>query len=741
MAQDTQQIQENFEPDPPTPTTETATPLSPRDFAANGDKSHASVPSPYNRYRCVEDNPLECTFALQANQNVPSETQCPTCGFPTPLREGTEMQGKKGQYRIEQCRGARGLGRLYAAIEVTSGQAIAVKEYLLPERYFNPDEARLRQSSFANVAGLNLADGRNPDLRLIAPTEAIVDRRQQRCYVISDPLNLAPTLGTRLMDKPFAPKQVRIVLHQVLQTLECLHEQKFRLPSGQVQAGMSCGNLGLSRLLWVDRDGQPFIYLCDLALWEDLFSPQTHSVVRHSPKEDLEALGWVSYALLTGTSIQRPMQAAERAQLLAEDERWTPDTQPLQQFVERLLGIGDPFASAAEARQQLPQPGVAEPESIPFEVSDSPSEQRQPRWLFLLFAIVTALIALGLLGLAGFMLLKWLRPADRQQTFTAPLLNRWSDVDSVPAGRYRYTAIRSGIWDTVRWVTQRGGQDLEMQLADVQPQLALDFEPSNTWELAIAAVETGRADFAIVPLVGELPSTLTSKAIAYDGIAILVAFSTSRRDNSLPKSLNGRLNLDQVRQLYSGRVEQWEAVGGPSLSVRLYRPDSVEATHVFNRLVLRSGTVPVVPSNRIHRLPPLEMMQSILRDFEDSSPRGGLGFLQLSLAFNQCSVYPLAIGAEARPPVQSLVAANGHSIQPTTDLCGLKGNYFMPSERFRRNSDSRYPLAYALGVVYPRDNSLPPMGEKFAELFGTRQGQTVLQQAGLVPLDTSALSR
>ena len=735
MAQETPTKQENFNLDPPSPPTETVSTLSIRDSAIDGGEPYATVPLPYTRYRCVQHNPLECTVALQASQQVPPETACPTCGFPAPLGEGTEMQGRKGQYRIEKWCGARGFGWLYAAIEVTSGQKVAVKEYLLPDRYFNQDEARLRQTSFANVAGLDLADGRSPDLRLISPTEAIVDRRLQRCYAITNPLNLAPTLSSRLRDEqPLPPKQVRILLHQVLQTLECLHDQKFRLPSGQVQAGICCGNLGLERLLWVDRDGLPFVYLCDLSLWEDLFAPQTNVVQKHSPAEDLEALGYVGYALLTGAPIQPQVQAAELAELLEGDEGWTPATQPLQQFVERLLGIGVPFASAAEARQQLPPPEIAEPAPIPAIEPDVPPEQRQSRKSLLLLAIALALIAIGLAVPIAVMLMKWLRPADLQQPASVPLLNRWSDVGSVPAGRYRYTAIDGGIWDTVRWLAQRGDKDLEMQLSGLQPQLDLDFDPNRNWAAAIEAVETGRADFALLPLVGELPPSLTSQTIAYDGIAILVAFSTSQRDNSLPEGLNGRLKLDQVRQLYGGRVDTWESLGGPNLSVQLYRPTSAEATYVFDRLVMQSSQVR-------RRLPPLELMQTILRDFEDSSPRGGLGFLQLSLAFNQCSVYPLAIGAEGSPPVQALVTANGRPIQPTTNLCGLKGNYFLPSDRFQRNSDSRYPLAYAFGVVYPLDNSLPPIGEKFAELFATREGQTLLQQAGLVPLDSAALSR
>lgn len=45
-----------------------------------------------------------------------------------------------------------------------------------------------------------------------------------------------------------------------------------------------------------------------------------------------------------------------------------------------------------------------------------------------------------------------------------------------------------------------------------------------------------------------------------------------------------------------------------------------------------------------------------------------------------------------------------------------------------------YPLAYPLAIVYRRDNRLPPVGKKFAELLRTQEGQELLQQIGLVPV-------
>lgn len=86
--------------------------------------------------------------------------------------------------------------------------------------------------------------------------------------------------------------QVKLVLDQVLQTLEFLHQQKFALPMGQVQTGLVHGNLNLNSLV-VIKGKEPefgtrdFIYLCDLSLWEQLFEPFQTEAMNGSVAKDL----------------------------------------------------------------------------------------------------------------------------------------------------------------------------------------------------------------------------------------------------------------------------------------------------------------------------------------------------------------------------------------------------------------------------------------------------------------------
>ena len=734
--------QKNFNPSPSPAVTETDAAL--QDASHPAGEVHSQPPhATYARYHCRQHNPLSCTIAQQSAATP--DRLCSTCHFPAPLSQGVETLGRKGRYRIEQLVGSRGDGRLYAATETTSGETVAIKEYVLPDQYFNAAEARLRQDSFLDVSGLQLADGRDPDMRVVVPRDAIADRHQQRCYAILDSAALSPSLSTRMAEAaPMSPEQVRQVLQQVLQTLEYLHTQKFRLSGGQVVDGIASGNLSTDTLLWVERDGQPFVYLSDLALWENLFDPQANTAPQMSPAADLQALGQVGYALLSDTATGAITPDSISTDLPSESSGWAYAPPALRHFIERLLGTGVPFESAAEAREHLPQDTMPDPILLPTPEEEpveggAPSHPNAIGWAVWLKAIAAALLAGTLVGVLGLRLLGRWRSGQQAPVVAAPITNEWRDVDSIPAGRFGYSAITKGIWDGVRWEARQAGDPLEQQLSEVQPELALRYIPSATWQEAIDAVNRGDIDFAVVPLVGDLPLTLTARPIAYDGLAVLVAFSTSRRANSVPAHLRGRLSFEQLRQLYGRRISRWEDVGGPDLPVQLYRAASAETSYLFEQLALDGSAL---SSSQIPELPPFELMRAILQDFEAAhgNQRGGLGFLPFSLAFNQCSVYPLAIGADSRSAVQALTLANGRAIQASTDLCGLKGNYSLPADRFHPDNPDRYPLSYPIGVVYPMDNSLPPIGEKIAELMTTRQGQLLLQRAGLIPIHADQLN-
>lgn len=712
------------------------------------DSLPVSLKSGYPKYRCRVGNPLHCEFPQQTLQQDPTATACRECGFPTPLSPETKIRGNRGIYQIDRLLGSRGRGRLYQAVRLPDRQPIVIKEYLLPKPYFNREEIRMRQEAFTRLAGLDLADGRVQDFRLIAPLEAIADSRREGGYLVSPGnLDAYPTLASYLKQTgALTGKQVRDGLNQVLQSLEFLHGQKYRLPSGLVQQGLSHGNLSLDSLLIVPNFQGFFLYLCDLALWEDLFTPPQVQPQSHSPAEDLEQLGYVAFYSLAGKT-QEPESGKPLDPTV--DKHWPPVDPALKDFIFNLMGIGtNPFNSAEAAHQALLKLRLAtvaiEP-TLESPLTETAQTQSRSSRLYLWLLGILGLLVLGIL--VGWL---WRRNNPNNAIATEPLPCCIEQVSGVPSGRFTYTAQRDSTGD---YIMQREnlialGRTLEGELETRQPKLQLSYQPQPSVEEALAVVHSAEADFALTSAIDDLDATLNYEEIAYDSLVIFVPFSYASRENSLPQQLQGRITFEQLRQLYTGRITNWRELGGPDLPVKLYIPTEDEAVERFEQRVLQdenaiatfrqliqqdtSPTRFFTESSRptIIPLPTFTTLRTLIQGFE-TGEFGGISFGTLSKVFGQCSVYPLALAEDNTPPVSPLIQANEQPITPRTDLCNDKGSYQPNTEAL---ITQRYPLAYPLAVVYPRDNRRPPVGEKFAEILKTTEAQRLLAEAGLIPL-------
>jgi hypothetical protein len=307
----------------------------------------------------------------------------------------TQVRGQRGIYRVDHWLSQRGTGYLFTGTQVGANQPVVVKEFLLPSRLFNEEEAAQRQQAFVGLAGVALADGRVQDSRIMAPLEAIADvHTYERCYLVTDARDASPTLRQYLSTVgPLDNFQVREVLDQSLQSLIFLHQQRFVLPAGQMQTGLVHGNLSLDSLLWVEpsnpQTGQPFVYLCDLALWENLFVPAAAAPPPHTVAQDLRDLGQVAFWLLLGA--ERPDTPP------TQGESWPDSVDPdLKLFIQRLLALAPPFESAAAAREalrNLPQPPILS--DVAGEAAITPTKRRFP-WLGVGIGVIALLLLAGL---------------------------------------------------------------------------------------------------------------------------------------------------------------------------------------------------------------------------------------------------------------------------------------------------------------------------------------------------------
>lgn len=688
----------------------------------------------YKEYFCSRNAPLSCDLAQQTVQEFPGAKYCLECGFLATLSQKAEIRGNRGTYQLNNLLGSRGLGRLYSGIQLSDGQPVVIKEYLLPNRSFNPEETRQRQDTFIQVAGVSLADGKTQDFRLVSPWEVIAEQQGERCYTVTKGnLEAAQTLSQYLIEKgAMKPDQVREVLYQALQTLQFLHTQKLRLPSGQVQQGIAHGNLSLDSLLIIQNQQYFTIYLCDLALWERLFEPPSFAQsAAPKPQQDLEELGKVAFYLWVG---RRATDYNSHQPLDPRDGQHWPDSAPnLKQFLYRLIGLETPFESAEAARQALLQLSL-EDQANNRAVVATPEQQekglRKP--LILLLLGILALLLLGG-GIWYFLKRGSGSEADNFSKFNQ-LVPSFSDVNGIPSGDFTYTGEKVGTWSSVLNLRLAGDRKLETILTNPKPNGGAQFiyNPVSSANILTASaplqeLQTGKALFAMTSLADNLTDDVYKRRVAYDGLLVFVPFS--KKDDNLPRALQGQISFEQLRQIYTGQMTNWQQLGGPNLPIKPFAPNEPEAERLFEKLVLKDDQEQIARYEAIvTRQPTEKTQQQIITEF-DEGRAGIISYGILSRTWDQCAGYPLALVDGDKPASQALFRLSGQPINPSDNLCDK--NNRLDVRTFRTKS---YPLGYPLFVVYPKDNRLPPAGQKFAELLTTRQGQCLLDKAGLVPL-------
>lgn len=724
----------------------------------------------YHQYACEIADPLDCGLVFAAGQQDPQCTVCSLCEFPAFLPEGRLIIGRFGTYRIQTSLGRRGLGRLYTAIQSGSEQPVTVKQYLLPRRYFSAEEQRERQAAFVSLAGLNLADGRHQALRVIRPIEAIAEQDSGQCYLVTPIEDAQPTLNQHLKAGPWTATEIRQFLDQTLQTLAGLHEQRFSLPLGQLQAGIVHGNVTLESCLKGVKGAHWFIYLTDLTLWEQLFDPTRTEPPPPQPQADLEALGYTAFYLLQGAVIDREGNPLSPKL----DLHWLPVYPPLKLFILQLINSN--LLEATAARHTLAQI-PPEPTHSQYAATTAIELKKSRRWLGCLGVLGVALLLAGLGTLAWILVRSRLAPVAAE----TPPVCCLDAVGAAPEGTFLYTSVVGDGWARF-WIANRpvqsiapshqstesgsaaGSEDQDIdsdqdiniapptftqtgpgptqpsppptlvtQLQQGQPTFQLIYQPSQSFEAAIAAVQQGQVAFAVLPLTASIPEDLQAEVVAYDGLVAFVAFNAPTRSRGLPNALNGKITQDQLTQLYTGELTDWQETAQVALPLQLYVPQDPSAIALFGQRILQTPAQIAAYEAYLPQtagvLPPLEMLRTIIKDFEVQRI-GSLGFAPLSTIAGQCSIYPLAIQTDGGGMVHPLQLQTGEPISPATNLCTRKGSYGPDEAAFRQNS---YPLAYPIAVVYARDNRRLKVGAKFTELLRTIEGQKFLQQAGFVP--------
>jgi phosphate transport system substrate-binding protein len=290
---------------------------------------------------------------------------------------------------------------------------------------------------------------------------------------------------------------------------------------------------------------------------------------------------------------------------------------------------------------------------------------------------------------------------------------QFAQVQNVPAGRFNYSG-------STTFAPIRLAVDGPMQAA--RPEFRLNYVnpvgSSASSGTGIRMLLNRQIDFAQSsrPLNSTdqqqatgLNVTLQEMAIAIDGIAVAVHPSLE-----IPG-----LTIEQLKGIYLGQIQNWQAVGGPDRAITPIsrKTGSGGTVDLFQETVLSGGNL---GPNVTQVNTTTEALQRL-----GQNP-GGIYFASAPEVVPQCSIRPIPIGQTAgqfvAPYREPLIASN---------QC--------PSQRNQLNDDAlrsgAYPLTRNLYIVWKIDNGRSQQaGQGYVELLKTQQARDLLLKAGFVPL-------
>jgi serine/threonine protein kinase len=208
---------------------------------------------------------------------------------------------------------------------------------------------------------------------------------------------------------------------------------------------------------------------------------------------------------------------------------------------------------------------------------------------------------------------------------------------------------------------------------------------------------------------------LKQEAVAYDAIGVVV---------NPQLKLNG-LSMNQLREIYTGRVTNWRQVGGPNLPIVAFARDESTGGTVssFNDLVLTK-------EDMLHD--DKWQYQTVMNTTEGlqkvSKNPGGIYYgAAKEVIIDSCNTKPLAIGKTPdnlvkpyREPLQSLATCRSGQ-RNQIDTAAIKSQ--------------TYPLTRQIYVIIKTNDAIrQKAGEAYANLLKTRQGQRLLEKAGFVSI-------
>lgn len=333
----------------------------------------------------------------------------------------------------------------------------------------------------------------------------------------------------------------------------------------------------------------------------------------------------------------------------------------------------------------------------------------------LIIGKVLTLIVIG--GLLWWLLKPNLSPRDSVDSSNSSFksvpnnTSTFQTVANVPTDSFNYGG--STAWASIRQLvdTQIQSDRPELQLRYVDP---VNGSPGSS--SGIRMLLDGQLDFAQSsrPLTDEEQAiakergfTLEQRQVGKDGIAVVVN----------PSLKVSGLTVEQLQKIYLGQITNWNQVGGPNLPITPFsqRPENADTVIFPSNSDLKNQAL---GSNVQYVYSTTEAVRQL------SKTPGGVYYASARSVVPQCSVKALALGGTSG---QLILPYREPMVSP--EQCPRQRNQ-LNTQAIKNGS---YPMIANLFVIIKQNKGREQqIGDAYAKLLLTDQGQKAIEQAGFV---------
>lgn len=301
---------------------------------------------------------------------------------------------------------------------------------------------------------------------------------------------------------------------------------------------------------------------------------------------------------------------------------------------------------------------------------------------------------------------------ERTNSEPNPITNSLSTIEAVPEGIYNYGGSTTML--PIRLATEA---IIEEEFPDFRLRYTNPVDKSPSSGVGIEMLLEGALSFsnASRPIRPTEYEAATQKGfglqqipVAIDGIAIVVS----------PELDIEGLTLNQLSDIYQGKVTNWSELGGPDIEIRPFSklPSTSGTASFFAKTVLNGEDLGAGVEIVSETTPTLRKLSGI---------PGGIYYASASLVVPQCTVKPLPI---ASAPGRPFVAPYRFPLVESDD-CPDQRNQ-LDTENFKTGI---YPLTRRLFVVAKNDGQEDALaGEAYSDMLLSSEGQALVEGAGFV---------